>query len=142
MVRNVHPGLYILPHKVKIERCGDMRILELLIQKDEEAVKNIGDPAEFMGVYDIEEEEKITAKAIEYGQSPDEFEKLVTSKVVDPLSILFGDEEPPSGKDTETKTLSMPSLFENDYTYLNASIDHLRHSGGIQAAPAIQMKSV
>jgi len=50
---------------------GDMRILELLIQKDEEAVKNIGDPAEFMGVYDIEEEENITAKAIEYGQSPE-----------------------------------------------------------------------
>ena len=106
---------------------GDMRILELLIQKDEEAVKNIGDPAEFMGVYDIEEEENITAKAIEYGQSPEEFEKSVTNKAIDPLAILFGDEESPSGKDTETKTLSMPSLFENDYTYLNAAIDHLRH---------------
>ncbi|MBA3018695.1 MAG: DEAD/DEAH box helicase [Proteobacteria bacterium] len=112
---------------------GDMRILELLIQKDEETVKNIGDPAEFMGVYDIEEEENITAKAIEYGQSPEEFEKSVANKAIDPLAILFGDEEPPSGKGTETKILSMPSLFEDDYTYLNAAIGHLRHSGGIQA---------
>jgi hypothetical protein len=82
----------------------------------------------------LKEEENITAKAIEYGQSPEEFEKSVTNKAIDPLAILFGDEEPPSGKDTEAKTLTMPSLFENDYTYLNAAIDHLRHSGGIQAA--------
>jgi ERCC4-related helicase len=112
---------------------GDMRILELLIQKDEETVKNIGDPAEFMGVYDIEEEENITAKAIEYGQRPEEFEKSVANKAIDPLAILFGDEEPPSDKGTETKILSMPSLFEDDYTYLNAAIGHLRHFGGIQA---------
>ena len=39
---------------------GDMRILELLIRKDEEAVKNIGDPSALMGVYDIDEEEKST----------------------------------------------------------------------------------
>ena len=76
---------------------GDMRILELLIQKDNETVKNIGDPAEFMGVYDIDEEERITANAIEKGQTPEEFEASATLGDGDPLSILFGDEEPPKG---------------------------------------------
>ena len=35
---------------------GDMRILEVLIEKDQQASKNIGDPSAFMKVYDINEE--------------------------------------------------------------------------------------
>ncbi len=129
---------YLITQSKNEKIRGDMRILELLIQKDEETVKNIGDPAEFMGVYDIEEEENLTAKAIEEKQSPDEFEASVKNKkpdkANDPLAILFGDEEPPSGKDTETKTLSMPSLFANDYAYLDATIKYLRQSQSIQAS--------
>ena len=33
---------------------GDLRILEILIEKDEQAAKNIGDPSIFMGLYDEE----------------------------------------------------------------------------------------
>lgn len=59
---------------------GDMRILELLIQKDEEAVGNIGDPSALMGVYDIDTEEQITAGAIESGMSPEAFEQSLSVK--------------------------------------------------------------
>ncbi|MFX8125944.1 hypothetical protein ABTL08_19330, partial [Acinetobacter baumannii] len=36
---------------------GDLRYLEILIDKDEQAAKNIGDPSAFMGLYDEELEE-------------------------------------------------------------------------------------
>ena len=36
---------------------GDLRILELLSEKDEQAQKNIGDPSAFLGVYDEHQEE-------------------------------------------------------------------------------------
>ena len=45
---------------------GDARILELLIKKEDEATKNIGDPAALMGKYDQDAEEALEtpAKAI------------------------------------------------------------------------------
>ena len=109
-----------------------MRILELLIAKDNETVKNIGDPAEFMGVYDIDEEESITAKAIEHGQTPEEFETTIKHRETDPLSILFGEEEPPKGQEAETARLSMPSLFNDDYSYFETGINYLRNNQRIQ----------
>ena len=111
---------------------GDVRILELLIQKDREAVKNIGDPAEFMGVYDIEEEENITADAIESGKTPEEFESSIESDTKDPLSILFGEEEPPKGEDADKTKSSMPSLFQNDYAFTESAIQYLRNASDMQ----------
>ena len=73
-------------HNQKIK--GDMRILELLIRKDEEAVKNIGDPSALMGVYDIDAEEKITADAIESGKSDTEFEQDLMRRPKRPLIPL------------------------------------------------------
>ena len=52
---------------------GDMRILEILIHKEEQAVKNIGDPAALMKVYDIAEEEAKTAQAIQSGMDAEGF---------------------------------------------------------------------
>ena len=62
---------------------GDMRILELLIQKDDEAVKNIGDPSVWMGVFDIDEEEKITTSNIENGN----WKSLIRPEMMNALII-------------------------------------------------------
>lgn len=51
---------------------GDNRILEVLIEKDEQAIKNIGDPSVFMGVYDSDAGELITAQALENGVTADD----------------------------------------------------------------------
>jgi superfamily II DNA or RNA helicase len=115
---------------------GDMRILELLIQKDEEAVRNIGDPSALMGVYDIDTEEQITADAIESGMSPEDFAQSLSVKKVafDPLALLMGANEQPSiGLSAEEKTRSMPCLYEGDYHYIKDAIDRLRQSEFIQA---------
>ena len=126
--------LYLVNQSGNTKIKGDMRILELLIQKDDEAVKNIGDPSALMGVYDIDEEEKITAKAIEKGQSETDFEEVLTSKAqeaFDPLKLLMGENLSPI-QDSSKKTLSMPTLYENDYQYLKQAISYLKQAESFQ----------
>ncbi|MBE9520241.1 MAG: DEAD/DEAH box helicase [Proteobacteria bacterium] len=127
--------LYLVSQSENNKIKGDMRILELLIRKDEEAVKNIGDPSALMGVYDIDEEEKITAEAIESGKSEAEFNQDLTQKAqetFDPLALLMGEATPSAGQDAEDKTRSMPTLYSDDYHYLKEAIDHLRQSETLQ----------
>ena len=55
------------------------RIIKVLLEKDEQAVKNIGDPSVFMGVFDADAEEIVTAQAIESGLSANEFDQQLES---------------------------------------------------------------
>ena len=52
---------------------GDLRILEVLQEKDDQAYKNIGDPSAFMGVYDAQKEEARTKQAMASKQAPEAF---------------------------------------------------------------------
>ncbi|MED4600211.1 DEAD/DEAH box helicase [Paenibacillus validus] len=87
---------------------GDMRIMEILVAKEEQAYKNIGDPTLLMGTFNVEEEELITATAIEQGISADEFSKQIdeTADDFDPFELLMqgasSDEEPPTVVNEET----------------------------------------
>lgn len=108
---------------------GDTRILELLIDKDQEAVRSIGDPSAFMGVYDEAEEERLTAQAMEDRLSPKDFEARLEknlSEENDPLSILLGLAEEPLPTVTEAPTAAMPTLFADDYAYFLAGLRTLR----------------
>ncbi|MDZ7697622.1 MAG: DEAD/DEAH box helicase [Deltaproteobacteria bacterium] len=126
--------LYLITQSENEKIRGDTRILELLIQKDDQAVKNIGDPAAFMGVYDIDEEETLTASAIEQGQSPEEFESTVEESAFDPLAALLGDSQPPAGEAVPQNTSTMPSLFPDEYAYLKAALEHLKKAARMQVA--------
>ncbi|MEO1380982.1 MAG: DEAD/DEAH box helicase, partial [Pseudomonadota bacterium] len=55
------------------------RIIKVLLEKDEQAVKNIGDPSVFFGVFDADVEEAVTAQAIESGTSASDFAKQLES---------------------------------------------------------------
>jgi len=70
---------------------GDMRIMEILVKKEEQAYKNIGDPALLMGKFNIEEEELVTAEAIEKGMSAEEFSEEIEdfSDEFDPFELLM-----------------------------------------------------
>ncbi len=123
--------LYLINQTGNVKIKGDMRILELLIAKDDEAVKNIGDPSALMGVYDIDEEEKITADAIESGQSQDEFEESLTSKAreaFDPLKLLMGETKLPKAESSSTRTKDMPTLYTDDYAYLKDAFVYLKQT--------------
>lgn len=128
--------LYLVNQSANEKIKGDMRILELLIQKDEEAVKNIGDPSALMGVYDIDEEEKITAQAMEQGKSAAQFEEMLNQTAraaFDPLKILMGEETPPSGAQSDERTKTLPSLYKDDFHYLKDAIGYLKQSETLQA---------
>lgn len=111
---------------------GDTRILELLIDKDEKATKNIGDPSALMGVYDIDAEERVTAAAIEKGQTTEEFEAALERMAFDPLSLIMGSEKQPAGESSIKKRKGMPSLFADDYAYLEAALKHIHQQETIQ----------
>jgi hypothetical protein len=112
---------------------GDMRILELLIRKDEEAAKNIGDPSAFMGVYEVETEEAITARAIEEGKTPEELERELEAKLdFDPLALLMGDEVVRVGRQALERRNCMPTLFADDYSYLQSALQFIKKQNSLQ----------
>jgi superfamily II DNA/RNA helicase len=111
---------------------GDMRILELLIDKDDQAVTNIGDPSTWMGVYDIDTEELITSKAIEDGFTAEEFNQQLEEKKFDPLEALLGNAAQPIGEDANKKTKPVHTLFEDDYSYLEAAIKQIQENEWMQ----------
>lgn len=102
---------------------GDMRILEILIEKEEQAYKNIGDPAMLMKAYDAEEEEKITAHAIETGIDAEDFDKKLSIEeaAFDPLALLLAGEKSGSSHNNVQATASERTLFE-DMDYLDSAL--------------------
>jgi len=124
--------VYLATQSTNPKIKGDTRILELLIQKDEQAAKNVGDPSAFMGVYDIAEEEKLTARAIENGHTVEQFEKSLQEKPVDLLALLMGDEATPTGQAAVSAKAAMPSLFVSDYQFFKEAIDYIRRDQQLQ----------
>jgi superfamily II DNA or RNA helicase len=111
---------------------GDMRILELLIQKDEEAVKNIGDPSALMGVYDIDAEIELTAAAMESEKSAADFEaqdlSAGTGTGYNVLEFMMQRSAETKREEESTRAVrSMPSLFADDFAYAAKALHRLRH---------------
>ena len=117
---------YFLIHSKNSEIKGDMRILEILVAKEDQAYKNIGDPTLLMGTFNVEEEELITATAIENNVSAEEFSKQLenTADDFDPFEILMrgamNTDEPPVIDNEET-------LF-NDSDYLRSALTYFSQS--------------
>lgn len=132
------PQIHYLLTRCQSENMkADLRILELLIQKDEEVVRNIGDPAVFTGKTDPLEEEELTAEAIAGSCSYEDFEKFLNPH--DDFDIMsFLDEAAASPAESTAKTLQpvhLPSLFNSDYDYLKNSLLAFKLSGGNSAKP-------
>lgn len=116
------------PHNERIR--GDLRYLEILIDKDEQAAKNIGDPSAFMGLYDEELETVEVAKAIEGNTTADAFAALLANEDVDPFEALWGasgggetaSPMPVSAPSLDAPTAELPSLFPDSYRYLRDAL--------------------
>ncbi len=126
--------LYLITESRNLRMLGDQRILEVLIEKDRQAEENIGDPRALMGVYDIEEEERITARAMEEGVSAEAFDAELQPQELefDPLRLLMGEEPPPAGEQVEARTAALPSLFPGDFAYARQALQHLRDRESLQ----------
>lgn len=125
--------LYTLPHNERVR--GDLRYLEILIEKDEQAAKNIGDPSSFMGLYDEEAETLEVAKAIETNTTAETFAQQLAGGEVDPFELLWGDatataasraQPTPSAAQRSAPTATLPSLFPSHYHYARDGLRWLR----------------
>lgn len=119
--------LLTLPDNERIR--GDLRYLEILIDKDEQAARNIGDPSAFMGLYDEELEVAEVAAAIEGKRTADEFAALLAQDNVDPFELLWSsavDEAPAPAVTTSSTpaaaTSELPTLFSDHYRYLRDAL--------------------
>jgi len=104
---------------------GDLRILEVLVEKEQQAEANIDDPASLMGVYDVKEEETLTADAIESDTTPAEFDDDLSDEV-DVMEILLGDNEVDDTSRVEDRVASPLSLYEGEFDYVKAALRHLK----------------
>lgn len=112
------------------------RIIRVLLDKDEQAVRNIGDPSAFMGVFDVDEEIRITATAIEQGQSSEEFDRQLTpqpqSDDFDPFALFDQDPEVSQPDSAQVATKTWPSLFETNFSYVSSALEVMAQSEALQ----------
>jgi ERCC4-related helicase len=119
-----------------VEGMGDVeRILTVLIRKDEQAQRNIGDPSVFMKCYDEVQEEELTAAAIEAADAT-AFEGQLDANAAPFLqggggliAELYGQLIASEGGDTQTphkppelERLEMPSLYPSIWSYVTRAL--------------------
>ncbi|PCM45946.1 DEAD/DEAH box helicase [Marinobacter sp. ANT_B65] len=108
---------------------GDQRILEILKEKDEQAYKNIGDPATFMKVHDPEAEESLTADAMASGTDAKAFDEQYQpddSNEGDDLLAMFLNPEasqPKPEQEVEAQTVERYSLFPSDFEFARQALE-------------------
>jgi hypothetical protein len=120
------------------------RIIQVLLVKDEQAVKNIGDPSVFMGVFDVDEEIRITSEAIESGTSAEEFSSFLEPKQPDnddfdffalldePVVETEEYEDAGTRRQGGTEMGEMPSLFQDDFSYVKAALEEYKQEQDLQ----------
>jgi hypothetical protein len=128
---------YMLTRSV-LERMDEVeRIIKVLLEKDDQAIKNIGDPSVFMGVFDAEAEEAITAQVIESGTSADEFaqqlDRNATSQdgEIDLFALFANPDQVTTAEadggisNPQVETGTLPTLFGSTFDYAIAALQAL-----------------
>lgn len=112
------PDIRYLVNKTKNTKIhGDIRLLEILIEKEKQAQENIGDPANLLSVYSVNEEEQKMASVIEQGQSAAEFSQQLDDNIVNFMDILLT-ESTKEAAETDVKIEHNETLYEDiDYLY-------------------------
>ncbi len=115
---------------------GDLRILEILERKDEQATLNLGDPSAFLNVFDPEKEAEKVADFMAEGLSPEQVEATMDAAVTsdsdndgDWLMTLFSgnsateDEEATPAAGSSLDHIAEPtSLFASDFHYAKTAL--------------------
>jgi superfamily II DNA or RNA helicase len=126
--------VYLFTESATDKIKGDLRILEILQTKDDQANKNLGDPSAFLNVFDPEKEAAKVGSFMAEGLSPEKVEAQLDQAAAnkqdnegDWLLQLFGgsesgnNEHGPEQGDERTSSLdhihNPASLFKHDYHY-------------------------
>ncbi|WP_297725004.1 DEAD/DEAH box helicase [Limnohabitans sp. Rim8] len=143
--------VYLFTEAVTEHIKGDLRILEILQNKDDQANKNLGDPSAFLNVFDPEKEAAKVGDFMAEGLSPEQVENTLDQSASnkqdnegDWLLTLFGGGAEATGTDTDTNNVAKTassldhiynplSLFDNDFHYATTALTQIN-----QAAPVCQ----
>ena len=119
---------------------GDMRIIEILITKEEQALKNIGDPSLLLGKFTIEDEELVVAEAIEDGFDANVFEQTLDAGEddFDPFEALMAAASEESGTEKRSEIITDETLF-SDMDYLYQALMYLNQT---ESHPVEKLKTV
>ena len=139
-VRSSDPISSICSLRRYVERIqGDLRILEILQKKDDQAYLNLGDPSSFLNEYDPDKEVDKVANFMAQGLSPEQVESRLDvaqqnkeNNEGDWLLKLFGGADAGTSDDgTKPKTNSLDhiqaqsSLFASDYEFAKTALTQL-----------------
>ncbi|MBD2337410.1 DEAD/DEAH box helicase [Calothrix sp. FACHB-156] len=117
------------------------RIVSVLVRKDEQAIKNIGDPSVFMGVFDADKEVEVTAaaiEAIEQGETAETFDaRLQPGEQTEDEDNWFADllsDDPEVSEEPQAQAAmqKMPSLFPDDYHYTLEALKAVNEENPLQ----------
>jgi hypothetical protein len=128
--------LFTATHVEKIR--GDLRILEILQQKDEQANLNLGDPASFLNVYNPDKEVQKVSEFMANGITPAQVSATLDAQQAnaqanegDWLLRLFGGDvaapataEPLPSQSTDAIE-DWPGLFHDEYDFVKAALTQL-----------------
>ena len=121
---------YMLIESANERIKGDMRIIEILITKEEQALKNIGDPSLLLGKFTIEDEELVVIDAIEGGSDEKAFEQTLDNgeDEFDPLEALMDlVSEAEEEEAAKSEVVTDETLF-TDISYLETALSYLNQS--------------
>ena len=128
---------YLVAQPAQPKIRGDLRILDRLIDKDEAAQENIGDPSAFLGTNDEQEQEDVVAEAIEAGKSADAFEAEMdnraaetASSAVDHYAVLEAffkaAQTTPAARADMPDKAGRQSVFEDTFAYAVTALTRVK----------------
>ena len=141
--QKVSPDIrYMVTRSNNEEIRGDMRILQVLIRKENEANKNIGDVGALMNLYDQDAEEQLTYRAMEEGNA-ESFEEELTLDEDASLEDLFADlwnDVPEETAATSVQTPAAPETVEDqtlmsDQEFLEGTVRELSETRTYKVMP-------
>jgi hypothetical protein len=123
------PEIFYLLTETRNDRiAGDVHILELLVEKDKKANENIGDPSSFTNLHDVEEEEKLTARAIEEEKTAEEFDAELEAQHKDPFAMML---EQGANRSSASPPIEPPaSLRRSDFDFVSEAVSYLQSAQG------------
>jgi superfamily II DNA or RNA helicase len=133
------PQILYLFTATQVEKIrGDLRILEILQQKDEQANLNLGDPASFLNVYDPDKEVQKVSEFMASGMTPEQVAATLDAQQANPqanegdwLLQLFGGgvavpaPSLPLPSQNSDHIAAWPGLFKGEYDFARAALTQL-----------------
>lgn len=124
--QTVAPQIYYMMTRSDNSKIkGDARVLELLIEKDLEVQKSIGDPASILKVYDIEGEESRVADIMNESE-PEKILNQPAKTLDDIFADIFAESESKQLTDAASVIDEPLTLFSDEFHFVNQSLSQIK----------------